>query len=187
MMINTFKGWLPLALAITVLSGLIYVSVQQSYRMNANDPQVQIAEDTIASISNNQQLSLPTNKIDISKSLSPFVIILDDAGKSIFSSAILNGKPVVPPSGVLDYVKAHGEDRVTWQPQAGVREAIVVRLAYNATSKKSGYVIVGRSLREAESRIDRLTKMSAVGWLTALALTLGSQLALAWKKLVPVA
>lgn len=184
---NLIKSWLPLALAITVLSGMVYVAVQQNYRMSANDPQVQLAEDFAVGIANNQKLPLPENRIDIAKSLSLFAIILDENGKTMYSSAFLDGKAVLPPSGVLTYAQVHGEDRVTWQPKAGVREAIVVVPAHNNTTKKAGYVIIGRSLREVESRIDKLTKITAIGWLAALALTLGLQQILAWKKPIAVA
>ncbi len=180
-MINTIKSWLPLALAITVLSGLVYVAVQQNYRMSANDPQIQLAEDFAVGIANNQQPPLPKNIIDIAQSLSLFAMILDENGRTLYSSAFLDGKAVLPPKGVLDYAQVHGEDRVTWQPKTGVRAAIVVVPAYNQTTKKSGYVIIGRSLREVESRINNLTKMTVAGWLAGLALTLGSQIALSKK------
>jgi hypothetical protein len=45
---NTFLRWLPLAVAITILAGLVYATVQQSLRQGANDPQIQLAEDTAA-------------------------------------------------------------------------------------------------------------------------------------------
>ena len=34
------RAWLPLAVAITLLCGLIYVAIQQTYRSNADDPQI---------------------------------------------------------------------------------------------------------------------------------------------------
>jgi hypothetical protein len=41
----TLKFWLPLAAAVTMLSGLVYIAVQQNMRIGANDPQIQLAED----------------------------------------------------------------------------------------------------------------------------------------------
>ena len=42
---NIFKNWIAYAAIITLLSGIIYIVVQQNYRMNANDPQFQMIED----------------------------------------------------------------------------------------------------------------------------------------------
>ena len=49
-------------------------------------------------------------------SLAPYLIVFDDAGRPIASSARLAGAPPVPPPGVFDYTRAAGEDRITWQP-----------------------------------------------------------------------
>lgn len=182
---NLLKSWLPLALTITVMSGLIYVSVQQSLRLSANDPQIQLAEDFAFSISNNQQLSIPPTKIEITRSLATFVIVTDAEGKSIFSSVLVNGRPALPPQGVLDYSKTHEGNQITWQPQPGARAAIVVRNAFNPITKKSGYIIVGRSLHEVEKRIDILTKIILAAWLSSLALTLALTWTLARKTTVP--
>src|SRR5665811_516764 len=47
---NIVRSWLPLAVAITLLSGLIYGAVQQVLRQDANDPQIQMAQDTAAAL-----------------------------------------------------------------------------------------------------------------------------------------
>ncbi|MEK7161684.1 MAG: hypothetical protein AAB729_03270, partial [Patescibacteria group bacterium] len=43
-------SWLPLAVAIIIMSGLVYVVAQQNYRLTANDPQIQIAQDIAAAL-----------------------------------------------------------------------------------------------------------------------------------------
>ncbi len=45
-MFQKIKYWLPLAIVITALSGFIYLVGQQNLRMSANDPQIQLSEDT---------------------------------------------------------------------------------------------------------------------------------------------
>jgi len=42
---NILKPWLPRAVTIIAVFGGIYLTVQQSYRMGANDPQIQMTED----------------------------------------------------------------------------------------------------------------------------------------------
>lgn len=146
------KLWVPIAFAATALAGTTYLTVQQNYRLTANDPQIQMAEDISASSLDTavKQISAST-KIDISASLSPFVVIFDNNGNVLASDATLNGQTPSLPSGVLDYVKSHGEDRVTWQPQNGVRIAAVIN-----PSKTAGFVLVGRNLREVEIRENNL-------------------------------
>ncbi len=47
---KVLKQWLPLAIAITLLCGLVHVAVQQEVRLSANDPQIGMAEDLAAVI-----------------------------------------------------------------------------------------------------------------------------------------
>ena len=47
---NIFRGWLPFAVVVTAFCALAYATVQQSLRQAANDPQIQMAEDTAASL-----------------------------------------------------------------------------------------------------------------------------------------
>ena len=174
---ESIKSWLPLALVLTLMSGLVYATVQQNYRQSANDPQIQLAEDLAASLTAGQ---VPTTlafsvKIDMAKSLAPYLIVLDDSGKVITASAILDGEVPVPPKGVLDYTRSHGENRLTWQPQKNVRSAIVVT-HYNGP--QSGFVIAGRSLREIEKRESQLSTTVFLVWIIALFLTLGVKIML---------
>ena len=169
---ETLKAWLPLAAVIVIFSGLIFAAVQQSHRSMANDPQIQIAQDVADAIAQGtppDSIVPPTGSTDLRKSLSPFVMIYDDSNKLVGSSAILDGKNPDYPTGVLDDVKKHGEARVTWQPVAGVRMATVVT---RYTGTESGFVIVGRSLKEVENRVNQLTTMTAIAMAVALILSL---------------
>jgi hypothetical protein len=170
-MLIKLAWWIPLAIAITLLCGLLYVTVHQNYRQTANDPQIQMAEDIAARLSNGDDPTRysPMPHVDIGKSLMPFVMTVDVSGKIIASSAQLNGQSPMIPSGVLEYAKTHGENRVTWQPANGVRLATVV---VPFTGKQSsGYVVVGRSLREVERRENQLTASIALGWIITLLAT----------------
>jgi hypothetical protein len=155
-------SWFMIAIAVTCLCGLVYLTVQQSYRMGANDPQVQMAEDAAASLEMGQEpVSFAEKKIDIAQSLAPFLIVYDNKGSVITSSAMLDGNTPQLPSGIFDSVNASGEDRFTWQPAAGVRVAAVVA-RYKGI--RSGYILVGRSLREVEKREDRLLWQVELAW-----------------------
>jgi len=161
------KLFIPLAFIMTVMAGLVYLTVQQNFRMNANDPQIQIAEDLATQLSAGAPVNPNslTASIDISKSLSTFVLIYDDAGKIITGSGKLNGQFPTMPAGVLDYTRTVGEDRLSWQPQTDVRVALVV-IKYNGPNP--GFVAVGRSLREVEQREAMLGWQVLAGWLAGI-------------------
>src|SRR5215467_8003398 len=76
---------------ITVLCGLIYVSVQQTYRSGANDPQLQIASDLKTNLENDRFMaqSMPNDSIDLSKSLSVFKTIYNKNGEPVQSTGFL--------------------------------------------------------------------------------------------------
>ena len=156
--------WIIFFFVSIVLVGLIYLAVQQNFRQGANDPQIQIVQDTISALEKGQspQTLVGTTYIDLSKSLSPFLIIFDEQGKAISSQTTLNNQIPTPPSGVFDFARIHGEDRFTWQPQDGIREAAIVKHYQN------GFVLVGRSLIEVEKRVEKLLFEVATVWVISM-------------------
>ena len=70
------------------------------------------------------------------------------------------------PVGIFDYVQKKGQDRVTWQPEAGVRMATVV------VPYKNGFVMAGRSLTEVEKRESQVESLSGLTMLGIWAVTL---------------
>src|SRR5438445_588354 len=85
---KAFLYWLPLAFCLTVLAGLVYVTVQQNFRQGANDPQIQMAEDAAAQLQGGAQAQavVGAGKVDISRSLAPFLIVYDATGQQLASS-----------------------------------------------------------------------------------------------------
>ena len=159
------RRWIVWAFVSTILIAFSYVGIQQSYRNGANDPQVQLAEDVAAALDAGATSAdiVPTSTVDIAKSLSSYIFIFDKDNKLLGSDVTLNGKAPNFPVGVLDTARKNGTDIVTWQPEAGVRSAVV------ATKSAAGdVVVVGRSLREVEKRIAQLTYMAAGAWGIAL-------------------
>lgn len=124
---DTLKIWLPLAVVITLLSGLAYAITQQSIRSSANDPQIQLAEDAVHSLESGQtpDVVVPKETVNLRQSLATFVVIYDSTGTVLASSGSLDGRAPTPPLGVLSYAQTHGENRLTWQPDPNVREAIL--------------------------------------------------------------
>ncbi|HVX92652.1 MAG TPA: hypothetical protein VHA74_00895 [Candidatus Dojkabacteria bacterium] len=144
--------------------GTIYASVQHALRSYANDPQTQIAMDAVEDMKTGR-MSAPNmsgNSIDITKSLAPFYIVYNKDKQITSSTALLNGTTPTVPQGVLDYAKEHGEDRITWEPQDGVRIATIVQYYKD---KNEGFVVVGRSLKEVEIREASVLYLSMLGFI----------------------
>ena len=164
------KHFILLAFLITSFCGLITLSVQQSYRQGANDPQIQMSEDSSNQLSNglSAETLLPETspKVDIAKSLDSFLIIYSDKGDVLESSATLNGKTPPIPNGILDLARQKGQLRFTWQPDNGVRIAAVITYF---KGQNTGFVLAGRNLREVEIREQSMEMKAAAVWALTVA------------------
>ncbi len=181
--VRAFLAWLPLGLAITI--GCIggYAALQQSYRQNANDPQIQMAEDAAAQITSGKQIDqvVPVSTVDIGTSLSPWLEIYNNAGVPLLSSGKLNGEvPQIPVSALQSAAWSGAKDtsepnenRITWEPRSDVRQAIVI--VSFSSQNGAGYVVAGRSLREVEERVGRLGSIVLLGWLLSVIGTIALQ------------
>lgn len=176
-----------LALNAFVLAGIatgialaLYAIPQHVLRSGLNDPQIQLAGDLATRLEQGTTAAdvvpaLPT--IDMARSLAPFVIVYDDQGHPLASQAELNGSVPTPPLGVFDFVRQHGEERLSWQPilgRGGVRIAAVVHRVGGA---HPGFVLAGRNMHEVEARIGNVQTMAGLTWLGMLSvIALGSVL-----------
>jgi hypothetical protein len=169
--IKVLANWLPIAIVTVGICLLVYAAVQQSFRQSANDPEIQMAEDAASALAKGATVEtvVPLAEVDVQRSLSPFMIVYDDSGTVLKTSGLLNGQVSPLPDGVLGYTRVAGQDRVTWEPQQGVRmAALVVRY----TGQQSGYVLAARSLREVEKREDQLFLIAGLAMLCILAASL---------------
>jgi len=157
---------------VTVAAFAAFVVVQQQLRSAANHPQVEMARDAADKLNAgaNPQSVVSGAPVDIASSEDSYLIVVDSNGALLASSAQLDGRPVIPPSGVFAYVHDHGEDVISWQPAAGVRSAIVV------DSFRGGYVLAGRSLTGTEKAESALGRWAIFGWAAAILLTGGLSL-----------
>src|SRR5579864_3219208 len=111
--------WLQLAGAASACCLLVWVAVQQVWRHEANDPQIQMARDAAARLASGQasvDTVVPTTTVEVATSLAPFLTVLDSRGSIIASSGRVHGALKSVPSGVLDHVRQAGEEEVSWQP-----------------------------------------------------------------------
>ncbi|MCX6781427.1 MAG: hypothetical protein NT003_04945 [Candidatus Magasanikbacteria bacterium] len=157
-----FFVWLPFAAIATVCALTTFIVAQQTIRSSANDPQIQLAEDTALALQSGGAPQISGTQVDMSKSLAAFITVYDNSGSMVTSTAKLGGTVPVPPRGVFDYARAHGEERVTWEPERNVRIAAIV------THYNNGFVLAGRSLKEVEKRESSLGLITFVIWLVGL-------------------
>jgi len=164
---NIFRVWLPIAIVVAAFCSLSYITVQQSQRQDANDPQIQMAEDAAAALNKGAASSslLPRQTVDIATSLAPFIIVFDTNGNAVAASGLLDGQMPDYPIEVVVSTKGSGENRVTWQPKANVRIASVA-IPFN-----NGYVVAGRNLREIEKRESQTEIFAGLTGLLALIAT----------------
>jgi len=167
----------------------LYAIPQQVLRNGANDPQIQLATDAVAMLESGAPPSeaISAGNVDMARSLAPFIIAYDDQGKPLASQARLSGGIPVLPAGVFDYVRQHGEERVSWQPilgtTRGVRIAAVVERVGGA---HPGFVLAGRSLREVEVREAQVRQMAGLTWIGMIALIVIGTLSYGWLTRPPV-
>jgi len=176
---------LVLAGIATVLALFLYAIPQQVLRQGANDPQLQLAGDLAGKLEDGATPAeaVPATKVDMARSLAPFVNLYDDQGHPLLSQGVLNGATPAPPKGVFDYLRSHAEDRVTWQMWNGphrVRIAAVVLRVQRVGDSGPGFVLAGRSLVQVEAREEQVRQMAALAWIAMLGMILLGAIGFGW-------
>jgi hypothetical protein len=155
-------------LLVTIVLGFSLVSGRQILRQGANDPQVQMATDAAAALGRGASAPAIVSsgaQIDITESLSPFIMIFNSKGAVLQSSGVIKNTPPVLPRGIFSYLQKHGERRFTWTPAHGVR---IAAIAIAVKGHGDGFVLVGRSLKEVKKREASLFWGFFAAWLTSL-------------------
>lgn len=155
-----FIGWLILLFLVTFTSLLTYLLTQQSLRLGANELPVRLATATVINLEEGKsaESAIPADKIDISRSLDPFVMVYDHNKNLVATSGMMGSSTPSYPKGVLDHVDKNGEDRVTWQTPTGLRFATI------AMKAGDNYVVAAYSLHEREGLIDHIGQLVLLAW-----------------------
>jgi len=156
---------LAAAVIITLAFGSVYVALQQIGRHMANTAPAAAAAARL------QQPGADTvagPRLELSPDSGAFLIVYGDTNSPLSSTVVLHGAMPVVPEGVLDTARALGSDTVTWQPEPGLRMAIVAKQA------AGNVVVAGQSLAPFEAS-DRMTQMFlAAGWLGSMLVLAGA-------------
>jgi hypothetical protein len=92
-----------------------------------------------------------------------FTVVYDASGHALGGNATLHGALPQPPQGIFDVIRSRGEDKVTWQPQPGIRVAL-----YGRPMPNGGFVVSGQSLIPGEARTARF--YTFLRWMWAFAM-----------------
>jgi hypothetical protein len=151
---------------LVIIFGTIYGVAQQVQRSDANQPQIQISEDTAAQISSSYDPHIASTftPVDMRASLAPFTIVYDKTGRVVSGSGYLNGRVPKAPLGILKAAQGKTYNAVTWQLQKGTRIAAVT------VAIKNYYVLSGRSLTEVEKNETHTLQLSMIGGVLSLLL-----------------
>jgi hypothetical protein len=153
---------LPLAVIGTIILAISYVNDQQTLRGLANEPQTYLAQDAALRVLAGGKPEGFTGAIPIETDPAPYLLFMNATGTAVAGSGLLHNAPPTLPQGVLDTAKAKGVNRLTWQPEAGVRQALVILPAGDY------FVVAGRSLAYTEEQENNLTKRALLGWVVTM-------------------
>lgn len=135
--------FVPVAAAATI----VLLGAQQMAALAvvapADEARQQLAESAAAQLDagHSPESVLPAQRVDMARSVQPFLMVFDRRGSLLSSSVEIGGRQPVFPSSVFDNVSGGGEDHVSWMPQDGVRGGVVV------IGWRGGYVVAGSSDR----------------------------------------
>ena len=159
------------AMLCSVLLLGVYVVNQQILRRGADDQPGQIVARLRGELAHGADaatvLSGPKQELSSPEWLagtSAFGGVYDADGKVVASDATLWGELPQPPQGIFGIIRDRGWDKVTWQPQRGVRVALT-----GLPLPGGGYVLAGQSLIPGEARTAQFSTLMRWVWLAMLA------------------
>ncbi|MFE5838814.1 hypothetical protein [Arthrobacter sp. NPDC056493] len=150
-------GWLTAAVVVTALFGSVYLVLQQVERRSANDAPAAAAAAQVQLIGAGTASAGP--RLELTPDSGVFILVYGADDRPESGTATLHKELPLIPAGVLEAARRTGYDAVTWQPEPGLRLAIIAR-------PSDGRVIVaGQSLAPYEDRDGFTLAVLALGWL----------------------
>lgn len=152
--------WCLAAVLITTLAfGSVYVALQQIGRHSVDTAPAAAAAARL------QQPGPDTTAgpwLELAPDSGVFLIVYGDTNSPLSTTVTLHGAMPVVPAGVLETARTVGTDTVTWQPEPGLRMAIVAKQAAGRV------VVAGQSLAPFEASDRRTLLFLAAGWLGSM-------------------
>ncbi|HEY6742932.1 MAG TPA: hypothetical protein VI110_11290 [Lapillicoccus sp.] len=162
-------AWLGCCVLATIGAAAVYGFAQQVGRRAADDvPRALVAQVVAALSSREQTIGLPVSgpATTLSSQSAPFVIVYDSAHRVMSTTALLDDGTPGLPAITLDDAVSRGGTNVTWQPRAGVREAVIAQPWTGPSG--SGVVVAGVGLGSTEDRARSVLVAVTAGWALVL-------------------
>jgi hypothetical protein len=162
-------AWIGCCVLATIGAAAVYGVAQQVGRRAADDvPRALVAQQVAALSSQEPTTGLPAfgPATSLSSQSAPFVIVYDSAHRIMATTALLDDGTPHLPDGTLDDAVSRGRTNVTWQPRAGVREAVIAQPWTGPSG--SGVVVAGVGLGATEDRARSILVDVTAGWVLAL-------------------
>jgi len=160
--------WVLGFVLVTGIFGTVYVVAQQSVRASANTEPAAVAAREVQLLAAGSG-ALSEQRVELTADSGPFVVVYGVDNAPVSGTVVRNGALPVVPAGVLTTARLHGQDKVTWQPAAGLRFAVVARAG------SDGRVVVGgQSLTPFEDRDTQTMILVGLGWLASIACLTGA-------------
>ena len=158
---------MPIAAAATLMAVLASVLTQQHLAVAAHNPQAKMAEQAVARLDSGTDVRsiVPAKTIDMVSSSDPYLVVFDRARHVLISSAALHGRSPEFPASLFSNLPFRGEREITWQPETGVRTAVVV------ARWTRGFVLAGQSLGPSSNLEREVWLVAVLGWLASLSAT----------------
>jgi hypothetical protein len=111
--------WLVGLVVVTLLIGSVYACLQQLGRQADDDVPAGLALSQLDSP--DPRVLTGVTPVDLARGPETFVNVYRGDGTPLTGTGTLVGSVPRLPQGVIDLALQTGQDRVTWQPQQGVR------------------------------------------------------------------
>jgi hypothetical protein len=161
--------WIAGVLLITLAAGTVWLSYGLSLRNGGDRQPLQLVARAAGQLTTGSPPgSVLPPVINMASNPAPFVIVYDPQHHVLASSGRLGGRTPALPAGVLVWVASHGQERITWQPAPGLREAAIIE---PYLGPHPGFVLAAQSLQTISAQQRSLTWSVACIWLAALVLS----------------
>ena len=153
-------GLAVLALGIG-LTFFCYSAIQQVIRLGADDLPARMAHRAAVSLSNvDPKVAIgPALTATPEREVYPDIYVFDEKGRVVATnvSGVSRTSTIqAPPVGSFAYARSHSDNRFTWKPGNGLRQAAV--LIHNADNK--GFAMATQSLTEREKLISEIGELA---------------------------
>jgi hypothetical protein len=168
---SILRIWIPVTLILTAVFGTIYIVSQQLNRQSFNMSPIDAVNEASYTLDRNLPLDdflqIYTFNTPVDKTSRTFIIIYDDKGKPLQSTAKLDDNTPNIPLEVLEGTPmAPSYKIITWMPRSGLRIAVAIQQVHQGNNLR--YVLAGRNLKQSEQLNEYVLFLVAAAWMATV-------------------